>query len=54
MGRKEVVKDEKIKSQSFSRGNCENFSYAVDLAADGDAGLQMAIAFEYDLMILIE
>ncbi|HEY9658362.1 MAG TPA: response regulator transcription factor, partial [Allocoleopsis sp.] len=29
-----------------------SYSYAVDIASDGDAGLQLADAFDYDLMLL--
>ncbi|XGV97937.1 MAG: PAS domain S-box protein [Leptolyngbya sp. BL-A-14] len=46
-----VVEDETIVAQTLKL-LLSNFNYSVDMAADGEAGLQMANAFEYDLILL--
>ncbi|WP_019502336.1 response regulator [Pseudanabaena sp. PCC 6802] len=46
-----VVEDDFAVAQSL-RFLFSTYSYAVDIAADGEAGLQMAEAFAYDLILL--
>jgi PAS domain S-box-containing protein len=46
-----VVEDDSNVSQTLEL-LLSSYNYAVDIAADGEAGLQMADAFEYDLFLL--
>jgi DNA-binding response OmpR family regulator len=46
-----VVEDDAIVVQTLQI-LFSSYNYAVDIAADGEAGLQMAEAFEYDLIVL--
>lgn len=46
-----VVEDEPIVAKTLEL-LLSSYNYAVDIAADGEAGLQMADAFEYDLILL--
>lgn len=46
-----VVEDDEIVAKTLKL-LLSSYSYAVDIAADGEAGLQMTEAFEYDLILL--
>lgn len=46
-----VIEDEQITAQSIKQG-LEQESYAVDLAFDGEAGLDLAVSEEFDVIIL--
>jgi PAS domain S-box-containing protein len=46
-----LVEDDPIGGQSLKH-LLSSYSYAVDLAEDGEAGLDLADAFDYDLMVL--
>ncbi|MCU0527207.1 MAG: PAS domain S-box protein [Elainella sp. Prado103] len=46
-----VVEDDPIVAKTL-RLLLTNYNYAVDIAADGETGLQMTEAFEYDLILL--
>ena len=46
-----VVEDEK-KVSSFIKKGLEEEGYAVDVASDGETGLQMALDRVHDLIIL--
>ncbi|WP_416669857.1 PAS domain S-box protein [Egbenema bharatensis] len=46
-----VVEDDPVVAQTLQI-LLSSYNYAVDVAADGEAGLQMASAYEYDLMVL--
>ena len=46
-----LVEDEEKVSRIIARGLLSE-SFAVDMAGDGREGLELAIAYEYDLIIL--
>lgn len=46
-----IVEDE-IKISSYLKRGLEEEGYSIDLAQEGDTGLQMAMSAEYDLLIL--
>jgi len=46
-----VVEDDQTVAQTL-QFLLRSYNYAVDIAADGDAGMQMAEAFSYDLILL--
>jgi DNA-binding response OmpR family regulator len=46
-----VVEDDRTVARALEL-LLSSYNYAVDIAADGEAGLQMAYAFEYDLVLL--
>jgi len=46
-----VVEDDENVAQTL-KFLLSSYTYAVDMAADGEAGLQMADAFDYDLIVL--
>ena len=46
-----VVEDEPIVAQTLNL-LLSRFNYSVDVAADGEAGLEMAQAFKYDLVVM--
>lgn len=47
-----VVEDERRLAENIAGALRENSGYAVDIAADGQAGIGMAKAAEYDLIVL--
>ncbi|MBF2076634.1 MAG: PAS domain S-box protein [Synechococcales cyanobacterium C42_A2020_086] len=46
-----IVEDDQTVAQTLQI-LLSSYNYAVDIATDGDAGLQMAEAFDYDLIVL--